>query len=139
MSVLDAYAVVAYFRGERAAADVTQLLRAPTWISGVNVAEVMDQLVRIDGNDPDEVEVRLATLCVDGMTVVPATQELGVLAGTLRARHYHKKTCKVSLADCFAAATALQLRLPIATADPDLIGLVRAESGTHHRLPAVQT
>lgn len=97
-------------------------------------AEVMDQLIRIDGRDPDEVEIRMATLRVGGMTVAPATENLAIAAGTLRARHYDKRTCKVSQADCFAAATALYLGVPLAAADPDLLTLVRSEHGRTHPL-----
>ncbi len=134
MTVLDAYAVVAYLRGESAAPQVRELLRSPTWLSAVNAAEVMDQLMRVDGHERDEVEIRLATLVADGMSIHPATAGLGITAGALRATHYAQRTCNVSLADCFAAATALELDMPIATADPDLINLVRAENGVVHVL-----
>jgi predicted nucleic acid-binding protein len=50
-------------------------------------------------------------------------------AGRLRARHYHRNAMAVSLADCIAAATALSLDRPLATADPALAALVRAEGG----------
>jgi PIN domain nuclease of toxin-antitoxin system len=136
MTVLDAYAVIAYLRGEKAADAVATLLESPTWLSAVNAAEVMDQLVRVDGHDRDEVEIRLATLQVSGMTVCPISDDLGIAAGALRARHYHQRNCNVSLADCFAAATALGLNKPIATADPHLLDLVTAEGGTTHVLAA---
>lgn len=135
MTVLDAYAVVAYLRGETASDDVEALLRSPTWLAAVNAAEVMDQLVRVDGQDPDEVEIRLATLRIDGMTVEPAAEELAIVAGALRARHYHRSTRAVSLADCFAAATALAMDQPLATADPHLLDLMRCENGTVRPLP----
>jgi len=135
VTVLDAYAVVAYLRGETAADEVAVLLESPTWLSAVNAAEVMDQLVRVDGQDRDEVQIRLATLQVTGMRVCPVSDELGVAAGALRAKHYSQRTCNVSLADCFAAATALDLDMPIATADPHLIDMVSAEGGSAHVLP----
>ncbi len=134
MTVLDAYAVVAYLRGESAAGQVKDLLRSPTWMCAVNAAEVMDQLIRIDGHDRDEVEIRVATLVADGMTIHPVSDDLGITAGTLRAKHYSQRTCNVSLADCFAAATALSLHMPIATADPHLLNLVHAENGMVHTL-----
>jgi PIN domain nuclease of toxin-antitoxin system len=45
MTVLDACALVAYFRDEPAAKPVSELLGAPTVLSVVNAAEVVDQLV----------------------------------------------------------------------------------------------
>lgn len=134
MTVLDAYAVVAYLRGENAAVEVAELLRSPTWMCAVNVAEVMDQLIRVDSHDRDEVEVRVATLVADGMTIHPVSDDLGITAGVLRAKHYSQRRCNVSLADCFAAASALILGMPIATADPHLLDLVAAENGQVHPL-----
>lgn len=135
MSVLDAYAVVAYLRREPAGQEVAALLRSPSVMSAVNAAEVMDQLVRVAGLGADEVHADLALLTHAGMEVRPATLQLGILAGRLRARHYHRNRLPVSLADCFAAATALLGRLPLATSDPDLAALVRAERGAVHPLP----
>jgi PIN domain nuclease of toxin-antitoxin system len=84
VTVLDTYAVVAYLRGENAAEEVAELLRSPTWMCAVNVAEVMDQLIRVDGHDRDEVEIRIATLAADGMTIHPVSDDLGITAGVLR-------------------------------------------------------
>ncbi len=135
MTVLDAYAVIAYLRGETAAEDVMGLLRGHTILSAANAAEVMDQLIRINGNDPDDVEIRIATLIVDGMRIAPVTDELGRAAGALRAKHYNKKKCSISLADCFAAVTALAERAPLATSDPHLLDVMKAENASIVRLP----
>lgn len=129
MTVLDAYAVVAYFRQERAADDVEAILRSPTVISAANVAEVVDQLVRIHGRDADVVHGDIALLENAGMLVVAVTAEIGVSAGRLRARHYRRTSRSVSLADCIAAATAFSLEKPLATADPALAAVVRDEGG----------
>jgi predicted nucleic acid-binding protein len=53
VTVLDAYAVVAYLRGETAAAEVAGLLRGRTVLSTANAAEVIDQLVRVYGREAD--------------------------------------------------------------------------------------
>jgi PIN domain nuclease of toxin-antitoxin system len=135
MIVLDAYAVVGYLRGEEVAAEVAALLRKPTVMSSVNAAEVLDQLVRVYGRDPDDVQADLGLLAHAGMMVESVSEELAFLAGRLRARHYHRQRMAVSLADCVAAATALDLRRPLATSDPALAGLVRAEGGHVHGLP----
>ncbi len=135
MIVLDAYAVVAYLRGEQAAGDVAALLRDPTVLPSVNAAEVIDQLVRVFGRDPDDVHADLALLSQTGMDIAPAGGDLALRAGRLRARHYHRERMAVSLADCVAAATALGLRRPLATADPTLAAVVRAEGGLVHGLP----
>lgn len=135
MTTLDAYAVLAYLRDEPCADEVAALLRTTTILSAANAAEVVDQLARVYGNDPDNVHADLALLANAGMQLAPVTADLGLLAGRLRARHYHRDQAAVSLADCIAAATALRSDLPLATSDPALAALVRAEGGTVHGLP----
>lgn len=134
MTVLDAYAVIAYLRGETAATEVAALLRSRCLLSAINAAETMDQLVRIDGADPDEVEVRLEMLQADNLVIQEAGPEVAIRAGALRAKHDRKGKREVSLADCFAAATAIEQRLPLATADPALLDLLRGEGAETHRL-----
>lgn len=135
MTVLDAYAVIAYLRDERAAEPVADLLREPTVLSVVNAAEVIDQLVRVYGRDADDVHADLMLLSTTGMSLAAAAPETGLLAGRLRARHYHRERMPVSLADCVAAATALSEGRPLATSDPPLAQLVRAEGGKVWALP----
>ena len=135
MTVLDAYAVIAYLRGERCAGEVAALLRSTTAISSINAAEVVDQLVRVFGHDANDVHADLAMLSRAGMRIEPVTSTVALLAGELRADHYHRDTCAVSLADCVAAATALESRSPLATSDPALAKVTRAEGGDVYPLP----
>ncbi len=81
MTVLDAYALVAYLRDEPAAEDVTKILRGPTVLSPVNAAEVVDQLVRVFGRDADDVHADLAILSQAGMDMAPLTADIGNEAG----------------------------------------------------------
>jgi PIN domain nuclease of toxin-antitoxin system len=129
MTVLDAYAPVAYLRGEGAAREVSDLLRSPTSISPVNAAEVLDQLGRLHGFGIDDVHADLSSLADAGMRFVPVSAEIAISAGRLRARHYHRERMALSLADCMAAATGLSSERTLATADPALAALVRAEGG----------
>lgn len=138
MTILDAYAVLAYLRGEQAADQVADLLTSPTVLSAANAAEVVDQLVRVHGHDADDVHADLALLAQTGMETVPVTADIGMHAGRLRARHYDRQTMAVSLADCIAAAIALTRAAPLATADPALTTLVRAEGGSVEELPDLQ-
>ena len=135
MTILDAYAVIAYLRGEPSSGEVAKLLREPTELTAVNAAEVCDQMTRVFGRDPDSIEADLALLAYAGTDMLPVTPDLAIQAGGLRARHYHRQHCAVSLADCIAAAAALTTSHPLATADPDLATLVRTEGGQVHPLP----
>jgi PIN domain nuclease of toxin-antitoxin system len=134
LTVLDAYAVIAYLRDEHCADEVADLLRAPTVLTAANAAEVLDQLVRAHQRDPDDVHADLALLAGAGMQITPWTADHGLLASRLRARHYHRQRCQVSLADCAAAAAALSEQRALATSDPALAAVVRAEGGTVHPL-----
>jgi predicted nucleic acid-binding protein len=87
------------------------------------------------GRHPDDVPADLALLAHAGVTVEWLSPDVATEAGRLRARHYHRQRCAVSLADCVAAATALAHRRPLATSDPALAALVRAEAGEVHGLP----
>jgi PIN domain nuclease of toxin-antitoxin system len=135
MTVLDAYAIVAYLRGEPCSAEVAGLLRAPCQLTAVNAAEVCDQMVRVFGSDPDAVTADLALLHHAGMTLLPVSAELAMEAGHIRARRDHRDRAAVSLADCIAAAAALAGQVPLATADPALADAVRAEGGKVYALP----
>ncbi|MGL5867341.1 MAG: PIN domain-containing protein [Dermatophilaceae bacterium] len=130
MTVLDAYAVIAFLRGEPGAGDVAPLLDKPTVMSTANAAEVIDQLVRVWKFDADDVHGDLALLAQAGMQIIPVSADEGLAAGRLRASHYHRERCAVSLADCIAVASALARQRPLATADPALAAVVRAEGGT---------
>ena len=135
MTVLDAYALLAFLRGEPCADEVAALLRRPTTLSAVNATEIVDQLVRVYQRDPDDVHADLALLANEQLEIAPVTAELGLHAGRLRAEHYHREHAAVSLADCVAAATALAAGRSLATSDPALAALVRTEGGDVHPLP----
>jgi len=135
VTILDAYTVLAYLRGEPSADQVAALLRQPTTLTAANAAEVVDQLVRVFAHDADDVHGDLLLLANIGMEIAAVTVEVGLLAGRLRGRHYERDTMAVSLADCIAAATALTRRQSLATADPALARMLRREGGTVHALP----
>lgn len=126
MTVLDAYAVLAYLKGEAAAAEVRALLHdTGASLTAVGVAEVIDHLVRVAGADEEDVVLDLAELgLIDGR---PVDASLGTAAGRLRARHYGRRRCQVSLADCVAAEAARAAGEALATADPDLLDVCHAQ------------
>jgi predicted nucleic acid-binding protein len=97
-----------------------------------------ERLIRVFGADPDRLEADLALLGHAGLTVQAVqavTHELGMRAGRIRARRYHREHASVSLADCVAASAALASNSPLATSDPALADILRAEGGKIHPLP----
>jgi PIN domain nuclease of toxin-antitoxin system len=125
--VLDAYAVIAALVGERARADVEPLL-ARGVLTAPNAAEVVDVCVRVHANDERVVRERLEWLASGGLEMPPLDSDLALMAGALRARHYRKRQCEVSLGDCFALATAKRRHASLATSDPELASAARSES-----------
>ena len=126
MTVLDAYAVIAYLRGEASADEVRDLLEAGgAALTATGLAEVVDHMVRVAGVDEEEVTLDLAELdLLDGIVV---ESETGVHAGRIRARHYHRVRRPVSLADCVVLASAHGRNEPVVSADPHLLDMCHAE------------
>jgi predicted nucleic acid-binding protein len=125
--VLDSYAVLALLKGEPAAAEVQGLVEddEDAFLTPLGVAEVLDHLVRLANAAEEEAVLDLAQLGL--ATPTPVKSELAARAGLLRARHYHRKSRAVSLADCVAAETARPLGCRLASADPHLLDLCRDE------------
>lgn len=125
-TILDAYAVIAALAGEPAASEVAaELRKGGTGLTAVNLAEVIDQLVRPARRSRQDVEASLASLAAGGMRVVPVDEAIGTLAGGIRASHYQRRTAAISLADCIALAASSVLGAGLATADPALAGVAR--------------
>ena len=131
LSILDAQALVAFFTGEPAMDDVSGLLRERSdtaQITAVNLAEVIDVLVRVRRRPRKIIDERIAWLQSGGLEVIPVTEAGGRRAADVRARHYHRTDCPISLADCVALAAAQLTSQSLATADPRLASTARAES-----------
>ena len=124
--VLDAYAVIAALVGERACAEVEPLLEDGV-VCAPNLAEVLDVCVRVHANDERIVRERVGWLLSGGLEVAALESAVALDAGALRAKHYRRRHCEVSQGDCFALALAKHRGLALATADPDLAAIARAE------------
>ena len=132
--LLDAFALIAYFRDEPAAAHVQRVLwNGELAMSAIQVAEVVDRMERVHGVSADDIEVAISAL---GIFVHPVDHVLGAEAGRIRSRHYLGTGRSLSLADSICVATAAALRAVIATADPVLIAVATAESLEVLTLPA---
>lgn len=130
MTVLDAQAIVAGLTAEPAMSEVARILHdreSIPMVSAVTVGETMDVLVRVRHHRVEHCDAQLQLLYSGGLEVVPVDEEIGRLAGLLRARHWNRDSRPVSLADCTALATAILNQEAIATADAALIGAARAE------------
>jgi PIN domain nuclease of toxin-antitoxin system len=127
VTVLDAFAVVALLKAEPAAGEVQQLVDAgDAMLTPLGVAEVVDHLVRIVGVTEEEAALDVAQLGL--ADAGPLDAAVALHAGLLRARHYHRRECAVSLADCVAAETARARDDAIATSDPHLLDMCNNEN-----------
>lgn len=96
-------------------------------MSAVNLAEVLDVLVRLQGWPADDVEEKLHWLTLGGLQVVEVDAAVALSAGRLHARHYHRSKRPLSLADCIALGTALTRGERLATSDPALLAAAAEE------------
>lgn len=138
MTVLDASALIAFLRGESAADQVAELLRRrpPPSVSAVNLAEVIDTLVRVEGQAGDRVNDALDLLLVGGLEVQPFWLPNSRRTASIRAAVYDRKTSALSLADCACLATAIALRTDLATTDAALADAARAAGVEVIELPS---
>jgi predicted nucleic acid-binding protein len=128
MILLDSTALVATFLGEPAAQEVESLLReGDGGITGPNLAEVIDVLVRVFGNDLEAVEARLVPLLATTLSVTAVGEAEGRRAAEIRIRQYHRRDNPLSLADCLLLGTALVLGAAVATSDVPLARSARSE------------
>jgi predicted nucleic acid-binding protein len=116
--VLDSWAIMAWLKDEKPAADrVLALLDAVerrayrVVMNIVNVGEVF--YLSAKAKDLAYAERILENLRAR-IATVPASDELVMLAATLKARH------AISYADAFAVATAIMQDIPLVTGDPEL-------------------
>lgn len=111
---LDSYAILAFIHDESAADQVEDLLRqaangsAELHMSVINLAEVQYTILRRSSN-PDELLTAVRSM---PLHVASADKYIPQVV-ELKARY------PVSLADCFAAALALDLGCPLVTGDPE--------------------
>jgi PIN domain nuclease of toxin-antitoxin system len=136
--VLDAYALVGYLVAEPVAAEVEQLMRDGSLINVVNVAEVVDQVSRGRGVDPTSVRTAIELLGTSGLEIELVDDDFGFAAGELRATHYHRRSCPISLTDCMAIVSGQQNELAVATSDGPLASVARQIGVAVHPLPDSQ-
>ena len=137
MTLIDAYGLVALIADEAAADEVEALLRAGDCrVVAVNLAEAIDICQRGHGIDTGDVRAAVDPLILSGtLAVVTSDDRVAWLAAELRVKHYDKKKCPLSTADCFLFAHAVAGDGALATSDPDLAKAAKAEGVTVIGLP----
>jgi PIN domain nuclease of toxin-antitoxin system len=125
--LLDAYAILAVALDEPAADEVEALIRqGECAITTVNLCEGVDYCIRRAGIAEADARAHLSLVVGGPVRIVPVSEEHAWRGAVLRGRHYARRSCDVSLADCLLLAAAGEGDL-VATADPSIGAVARAE------------
>jgi predicted nucleic acid-binding protein len=128
VTFLDAYALIAFLIGGPASAQVRAILReGNAAIATANLAETLDVSARLYGMPIARAMELLDPLLEGPLRPVPLDAAIARRAAAVRAEHYHRSTCPISLADCVLIAAAGQ-DSAIATADPDVLEVSRRQA-----------
>lgn len=113
MVVLDSWALLAYLQGEPAAERIeTAWLDEGATISSINLGEVLYILMREDGEESAVATVEAIRKRLD---VVEPDWPLVLTAARIKADG------RLSYADAFCIATAIQADAPLWTGDPEIV------------------
>lgn len=127
MTVLDTCGVIAYIDEEPAAGAVEEILRrGGARLTTVGLSEVLDQRMRKAGESRLDTIERLTDYGLDDPIAVD--QDIGTLAGVLRATYHRRWGTALSIVDCVAAAAAIELGVPLATSDAHLLDMAYKEN-----------
>lgn len=127
MTLLDAYALVAFLVGGPASAQVRAVLReGGAAVGSANLAETLDVSQRVHGLPIARAMEVLDPLLGDLMKVIPLDADVARAAAEMRSRHYHRSSRPISLADAVLLASA-KGEDRIATSDPDVLAVAETE------------
>ena len=119
MVVLDSWALLAYLKDEPAAGRIeSEWLESGVAISSITLGEVLYIRIRANGENSARADVETIRR---RLNVVEPDWSLVIAAATIKANG------GLSYADAFCIATALHLKAPLWTGDPEIIG-----QGTEH-------
>ena len=127
MTLLDAYALIAFLVGGPATGQVRALLReGDAAVATANLAEALDVSERIHHLPIGRAMEILEPLFAGPLATLPLDLAIARRAAEVRSRHYHRATRPISLADAILLASAGPDDR-IATADPDVLAVTRVE------------
>jgi predicted nucleic acid-binding protein len=135
VTLLDAYALIAFVVGGPAAPKVRSLLRSgKSALAAANLVEVLDISQRIHNVPVARLNEVLDPLLDESISVLPLDRPIARRAAEIRARHYNRSSRPISLADAVLIGSA-KPEDRIATADPDLLKVAEAEGIERIPLP----
>ena len=127
MTLLDAYALIAFLVGGPSTAQVRGILReGDVAVATANLVEALDISRRVHGLPIPRANEILEPLFESALGVVALDRGNAFRAAEIRAEYYHRSTRPISLADAVLLASA-KPGDRIATADPDVLAVAEAE------------
>ena len=127
-TLIDASALIALLGAEPAADEVQEMLRGGAAMTTLNLAEAIDRLRRRYGLEIERTRPVIEGLLAKSLTLLPLGPAQAWRAGEIRAAHYHRSRCPISLADAVLVASA-RAGGRIASSDGPLL-TVAASEGT---------
>ena len=131
MLVFDAYPLAAVLLGEPAGQTSGRILAdslamGEASVSVSNLAEVVDLVARLAFADPADVLDTVDLWVEAGLNVRPLSWDTAARAASMRAVHYHRTRCAVSLSDCVAVVLARELGATLVTSDQPMASVAVA-------------
>ncbi len=96
-------------------------------ISMINIAEVVDVLIRKHGSAEADVIDGIDLLVRAGLVIEALSARQALAAGAMHARHFDRRTRSVSMADCVVVALAADVGEPVASTDRAQLAVAVAE------------
>lgn len=135
MTLLDAYALIAFLIGGPAGPHVRAILReGDAAVATANLVEALDVSERVHDLPIPLAAETLEPLFAEALAAVPLDSAIALRAAGIRAAYYHRADRPISLADAVLIAS-VGPGDRLATADPDVLAVAAAEKLETVRLP----
>ncbi len=136
-TLIDASALIALLGAEPAAGEVQEMLKDGAAMTTVDLAEGIDRLKRRYGLQVERTRPVIEGLLAKSLTLLPLGPAQAWRAGEIRAAHYHRTRCPISLADAVLVASA-PAGGRIASSDGTLLAVAASEGIATVALPDSQ-
>jgi predicted nucleic acid-binding protein len=136
-TLLDASALIALLGAEPAAGEVREILNRGAAMTTLNLAEAIDRLKRRYDLDVERTRPVIEGLLAKSLMLLPLGPAQAWRAGEIRAAHYHRSRCPISLADAVLVASA-PADGRIASSDGHLLTVAESEGIATTALPDSQ-
>jgi PIN domain nuclease of toxin-antitoxin system len=133
-TLIDAAALIALLGAEPAAGEVQEMLRSGAAMTTLNLAEAIDRLKRRYDLEVEQTRPVIEGLLAKSLMLLPLGPAQAWRAGEIRAAHYHRSRCPISLADAVLVASA-PAGGRIASSDGPLLSVAASEGIATSALP----